>query len=118
MFPDKGEKNVILDFSAMETQVIPHFKGGEKEVAAQMYNDDLCRILRLQLAPGASVGEHTHEDSAEIIFALEGEAVVLYDGREERLVAGQCHYCPKGHTHTLRNEGPADFAAYAVVPQQ
>ncbi len=109
---------MILDFSTMETQVIPHFKGGEKEVAAQMHNDDLCRILRIRLAPGSSVGEHIHEDSAEIIFALEGEAVVLYDGREERLAVGQCHYCPKGHTHTLRNEGPTDFVAYAVVPQQ
>ena len=109
---------MILDFSTMETQVIPHFKGGEKEISARIYSDNLCRIQQIRIVPGASVGKHTHEDSAEIIFALEGAVLVTYDGREERLNAGQCHYCPKGHSHTLRNDGTVEFIAYAVVPQQ
>ncbi len=109
---------MILDFPTMEKKILPHFKGGEKEIAAQMFEDDVCRIMRIQLVPGSSVGKHVHEDSAEIIFALEGTAVVLYDGQKERLNVGQCHYCPKGHTHTLRNEGTVDFVAYAVVPRQ
>ncbi len=109
---------MILDFQTMQTSVIPHFKGGEKEVAAQMFSDGRVRILRGSLAPGATIGPHTHEDSSEIIYLLCGSGKVLIDGGEEPFTAGQCHYCPKGHTHSLVNDSGADLVFFAVVPQQ
>jgi len=108
---------MIFDFDAMETQLLPHFKDGEGALAAEMFADEHNRILRGRLVPGASVGLHTHTGSSEIIYVLSGEGKVLYDGAEERVRAGLCHYCPEGHTHTLINDSVADLLFFAVVPQ-
>ena len=107
-----------LDFLAMDENWLANFKGGEKGLLAKIYADEHNRIIRARLIAGATVGGHAHETGSEIIFALSGEATATTDGEEERLVAGQCHYCPKGHSHTLRNDGPEDFVFLAVVTQQ
>lgn len=43
---------MLIDFDAMQVNVIPHMRGGEKEVAARMYSDDLGKIMRGRLIPG------------------------------------------------------------------
>ncbi len=108
---------MILDFDAMKTESLPHFKGGEGALIAEMFADGRNRILRGRLVPGATIGLHTHTGSSEIIYFLSGCGSVLYDGAEERVAAGQCHYCPEGHTHTLRNDSDADLVFFAVIPQ-
>ena len=40
------------------------------------------------------------------------------DGAYEPLAAGSCHYCPKGHAHSLINDSAADLIFFAVVPEQ
>ncbi|MBO5473743.1 MAG: cupin domain-containing protein [Lachnospiraceae bacterium] len=109
---------MILNFDNIEEQVIPNFKGGEKEFKTHMHVDDHCKIMRAVLEPGASIGYHKHETDCEIIFMLEGTGVVLCEDHREILPAGSCHYCPKGCSHSLRNESDEAIAFYAVVPQQ
>lgn len=109
---------MLIDFEHMEETVIPNFKGGEKETAARMFVDSLGRIMCGRLIPGASIGLHTHETNSEIIYILEGTGKALYDDGCERLQAGACHYCPKGHTHSLINDSEADLRFFAVVPEQ
>lgn len=107
-----------IDFSAMEETVIPRFLDGEGVIHARMRVDELGKIMRGRLDPGSSIGYHTHESSSEIIYILAGTGKVLYDGEYEPLEPGDCHYCPKGHAHSLINdsEGPLEF--FAVVPNQ
>ncbi len=107
-----------IDFSALGDTVLPHFYGGEKELIAAMFSDEQNRILRGRLTPGAGIGLHRHEESSEIIYILEGHGYVLFDGQREPLEAGACHYCPKGHEHSLINDSDADLIFFAVVPQQ
>lgn len=109
---------MIIDFKVMEETVMPNFKGGEKQMAAKMFADEKNRIMLNRLVPGASVGLHTHEGSSEIVYILEGSAKVLYDGKEMRIEAGQAHYCPEGHEHSLINNTESDLVFFAVVPQQ
>ena len=109
---------MLIDFETMEETVIPHFKGGEKETAARMFFDGQNRIMRGVLIPGASIGLHTHETSSEIVYILSGKGAVLYDDGRETLGPGSCHYCPKGHTHSLINDGSEDLVFFAVVPEQ
>ena len=108
----------MIDFAAMEETVLHRFKDGEGDTVARMYADDLNRIMKSRLAPGCSIGLHTHDTSSEIIFILSGTGTALLDGREEILPPGSCHYCKKGQSHTLMNKGPEDLLFYAVVPQQ
>lgn len=109
---------MILNFDAIEEQRIPNFKGGEKLFKTHMYTDEACKIMRASLEPGATIGLHTHDTNSEIIFMLKGTGVVLYDDGREVLSAGNCHYCPRGHSHSLRNESDGEIEFYAVVPEQ
>ncbi len=76
---------MILNFDTIEEQIIPNFKGGEKEFRTHMYTDEACKIMRASLEPGAAIGVHTHEADCEMIFMLKGTGVVLYDGGTETL---------------------------------
>lgn len=107
-----------IDFNNMETIVHPHFKGGEKEMLAKMYFDGSNRIMHGCLPPGATIGLHNHETSSEAMYITSGVGHAIYDGETVNLVAGDVHYCPKGHSHTLINDGDSDLTFFAVIPQQ
>ena len=116
---------MIIDFSKMDVTVLPNFKGGEKEFAANMFFDGTNRIFKGRLVPGATIGMHTHDDSCEVIFVLEGNGTIVEmqpgcDQETAKAVsAGDCLYCPKGYTHSLRNTSAEDdLVFYAVVPKQ
>ena len=109
---------MILKFDQIELSHLPEFKGGEKELAANMFFDGTNRIFKGCLTPGASIGVHTHDDSCEVIFILEGCGSILEDGTKKAVQAGDCLYCPKGGSHSLVNDSDADLIFCAVVPKQ
>ena len=108
---------MIINFKEMKEVELKAFKGGTYALNAKTYADEHNKILRGRLIPGASVGMHAHDSSAEIIFIISGQAKSICDGKEELLFAGDCHYCPKGSEHCLINVGTDDLYFYAVVPQ-
>ena len=55
---------------------------------------------------------------AKVIYILKGKGKVLYQGEELEVSAGLCHYCPKGHAHSLINNSEEDLDFFAVVPLQ
>lgn len=105
-----------IDFSAIEEKAIPAFKGGEKEFNVRMYTDRDNKILKGRLIPGASIGLHTHEGNSEIMFITKGAGHVIFDGEKISLKAGDVHYCPEGHSHSLVNDSDAELEFSAVVP--
>lgn len=107
-----------IDFSTIEEKSIPSFKGGDKEFNVRMFVDGMNKIMKGRLVPGASIGLHTHEDNSEIMFITSGAGYVLFDGERVGLKAGDVHYCPKGHAHSLVNDGVEDLEFSAVVPLQ
>ena len=117
---------MILDFNKMEVTVLPNFKGGEKEFAANMFFDGTNRIFKGNLAPGASIGFHKHEGSCEMIFVLSGKGTLVEQSEDEaserqthEVLAGDCLYCPEGHSHSLVNSSvDEDLVFYAAVPKQ
>lgn len=109
---------MLLDFASMEETVHQNFKGGESQFSHRVFGDAHCRIMRGCLISGASIGTHSHETSCEIIYILSGTASIVCDGKPETLTVGQCHYCPKGSTHTMKNNGADELTFFAVVPEQ
>ena len=109
---------MLIEFDKMEEQTIPHFQGGEGAFLTKMRVDELGKILRGRLEPGSTIGLHTHDTSSEIIYILAGRGKVLCDGVYEPLSVGSCHYCPKGHSHSLINDSDALLEFFAVVPVQ
>ena len=109
---------MIFDFKNETPEILPHFKGGEGDFIAKIHFDGMNKILHGTLPPHATIGKHTHENDSEIIYILSGSGAVLDDGELMPLTAGDCHYCPKGHTHSLINNSEADLVFFAVVPVQ
>ena len=121
--PFKIFRCMIIDFNSIDLSVMPNFKGGEKELAANMFFDGTNRIFKGRLVPGATIGMHTHDDSCEVIFILEGSGTIVEGLAEDQRVlpvkAGDCLYCEKGQSHSLRNTAQAgDLVFYAVVAKQ
>lgn len=108
---------MIIDFNNIDEKVMPNFHKGEKELVTKMYIDENNKIMRGKLIPGASIGLHTHETNSEVIYILSGGGKVLYNGEYEEVRQGLCHYCPKGHAHSLINDSNEDLIFFAVVPQ-
>ncbi|MCQ2551639.1 MAG: cupin domain-containing protein [Clostridia bacterium] len=107
---------MLLDFKNLKSERLNNFKGGEKYVDAVMHVDEDNRIMYGALPPGGSIGLHTHEGTSEAIYVIKGNLKALYDGKEEYLSEGMCHYCEKGHTHTILNESAEDAQYFAVIP--
>ena len=77
-------------------------------------------VVKVTLAPGASCGSHDHTEDTELFYVLEGELCLLDDGIEHPLKAGDCEYCPVGHSHGAvnRSDKPASYLAvtFAAPP--
>ena len=108
---------MVIDFEKIAEAHLEGFKGGQGKLDTRNYVDDKVKIMYSTLRPGASTGLHTHEGNCEIIYILSGNGKVKYDDTEEKLSAGSCHYCPKGHSHSLINDGDEDLVFFAVVPE-
>ena len=108
----------MIKFDNMAEKRLESFKGGEGALCAKMITDELNNILLGRLEPGSSIGLQTHEDSSEIRYFIEGSGKVIHEGREERILSGDCHYCKRGEAHTVINDGAGDLVFFAVVPMQ
>lgn len=108
---------MIIAFKTIPETRLTAFKGGEKELVANMFTDEKTKIMRGHLEPGASIGYHKHEQNSEIILLLSGRGSVVYDGQKEELLPGMVHYCPMGHSHSLQNLSDEPLEFFAVVPE-
>ena len=108
---------MIINFEQMEEKRLPEFKGGAGDFVATMHTEALGKILYARFEPGSSIGLHPHETNSEIIYILSGTASIVYDETTEELTAGVCHYCPKGHSHSMSNRGEQDLVFFAVIPE-
>ena len=62
-------------------------------------------IARVEIAPGARAGRHTHPGD-EISYVIEGTGEILIDGRPPRQIkAGDGFVIPSGAKHDAHNTG-------------
>ena len=71
-----------IAFTDMEEEILPAFKGGEKEYRAKRYGDEACKIMSGRLIPGASIGYHKHTEDYEVIFITAGEGTAITARRD------------------------------------
>lgn len=109
---------MIIDFKSLNEDIIPNFKGGEKQFNIRQFNDPLNKIGIGTLELGASVGLHTHTDSCEIIYVISGSGTATHNGTTEKLYPGVCHYCPKGDSHSIVNDSNEPLIFFLSVNKQ
>lgn len=72
------------------------------------------RLFNLMiLAPGDSIGEHTHEGDNEIFYFLKGTGTYNDNGTLVKVGPGDTAICNDGELHGLVNDGdvPLEFIA-------
>lgn len=108
---------MILNLKNIPETHLVGFKGGEKELVANMFADAKIKIMQGHLEPGAGIGYHKHEQNCEVILLVSGRGHIRYDDTEEELLPGEVHYCPMGHSHSLQNNSDEPLTFFAVVPE-
>ncbi len=107
---------MILDFASMEPKPIQGFKGGLGTAQVKMHQDAQGKVAQITLPVGASIGQHVHDDSYEVVYVLSGEGT-CYDGDEVYpLSAGMVQYCPHGEGHSIVNTGTEPLRLLGVIP--
>lgn len=109
---------MLIDFKTMDEVTIPNLNDGQGCVSAKMFGDPATKIMISKLPVGCSIGLHHHASSSEINYVISGTGKAICDGIEEQLSAGDCHYCPKGCSHSIINVGTDDLILFTVVPEQ
>lgn len=106
-----------IDFSKLKEVTVPHMNGGKGECRARMYMDKSGKVILSVLPKGSSIGTHLQKTSNDANYIISGECKATDNGVEETLKAGDVHYCPKGHEHSIVNTGDGNLVLFAVVTE-
>lgn len=69
-----------------------------------------------EVAPGGYTPRHTHDWEHEV-YVLAGEGVVLENGQDKPISAGNCIYVPPNEDHQFRNTGSENLKFLCLVPR-
>ncbi|GAB1484226.1 cupin domain-containing protein [Treponema sp.] len=101
---------MIVHRSEMKTELKEKMRGGEGITSlvhlvdgASMKNARL--LSEITLPPGASIGEHSHENETEYYIILSGTGVVVDDGIEKTVAQGDVVITGNGASHSIMNKG-------------
>ena len=108
---------------AFEPVMKQNLRGGDGEAkffASPLPQEGACvqTAARIELAPGASIGFHKHEDDEEVYAIVSGEGTYFYDGGEAPARSGDIFTTLQGMSHGLRNDGASPLVLFAVVAKR
>ena len=107
--------------SEIQGQVLPNFKSGVGEVTMfHFLTEQEARgtgrlFSKTVIKPGNSIGLHQHDGDMEAYYILKGSALVLDNGSEVILEAGDCNVCPDGQSHSIQNVGGEDLEYISII---
>ena len=61
-------------------------------------------LVEVVLAPGGAILPHSHPDTDEVVYALEGQCRVALDETCSALTPGACAFAPRQVVHAIRND--------------
>jgi len=112
---------MIKKKSEIQGKVTTNLRGGKGDITMfHFLTEQEVRgagrlFAKFVVEPGNSIGAHMHEGEMEAFYVLKGKGLVLDDGAEVILEAGDCHICPDGHTHSIKNIGEDSLEFIAIV---
>ena len=80
-------------------ELVPYAEG--KIVNMDVVHNDKMKLVVMAFDEGTSLSEHAAPGEA-IIFALDGEAVIGYEGKDQALRAGENFHFAKGGLHAVK----------------
>jgi len=81
---------------------INRFRGRFFEV---LQETDRTQTAVMTIGPGRDAGPEEIHEADQIVYVVEGEAVVRVEGSEHQVQAGACVLIPGGARHHVKNSG-------------
>ncbi len=105
----------------MKREPLPNCHGGKgtldwtEVINSKRNGESNCRFIHDDvMPPGASVGEHLHEDDEEYYYILSGTGLMKLDGKSYRVGKGDLTVVRPGGRHGLENTGDEDLRFIVV----
>ncbi|MBL7070875.1 MAG: cupin domain-containing protein [Candidatus Omnitrophica bacterium] len=114
---------MIKKKSEQVTEVRKNMRGGPGEVLIRHHfkreeiNAPSRLCAELTLAPGSGIGEHDHVNEDEVYIIQQGKGVIVDNGKEVEIEAGDAILTGKGSSHSIKNVGDTDLIVTAVIMQ-
>lgn len=101
-------------------QTKQNLRGGAGEATLRYYlgaEDAVhCSMAaHITLNPGCGIGEHPHNEDAELYVILSGKAMANDNGEPVELSAGDAMWTANGERHSLHNHTESPTVLLAVV---
>lgn len=112
---------MIKRIDEMKTEIREQMRGGKgsAEIIHILNKEEMKGKVRLfakiVLNPGCSIGTHQHVDEEEAYYILEGTGLVVEDGNERQVKAGDVILTGGGASHSIENNGDKPLIFMAVV---
>jgi len=112
---------MIIKSDERNTRIAEDMRGGKGAITFYDLTNEASRVKHIRLLseivvkPGDSVGEHSHEDEAEVFFCLSGEGLVFDDGAYVPFLPGDVHFTTGNNPHGIKNEGTEDLRFLALI---
>ena len=104
-------KETYMNENIRLAELLPTQDG--KIVNMDLAHNDGMKFALMSFAAGTGLDEHAAPGDA-LVFALEGEAIVGYEGTEHRIHAGENFKFDKGGRHYVRADQPFKMALLLV----
>lgn len=79
-----------------------------------LYTGHNLQLVLMTLAPGAEIGEETHQDRDQFFRVETGQGEITIDGTTHRVAADFAMIVPAGARHNVRCVGAAPLKLYTL----
>lgn len=112
---------MIARNTALTKEIREQMRGGKGAVEIEhwfkpdAFGAKVRLCARMTLAPGCSIGTHTHNGEDEIYLVLSGEGSIQENGEWVPIRAGDAILTGKGGSHGVENNGKEPLVIAAVI---
>jgi len=105
----------------MQPELRENMRGGKGAVTLEhwfkpeAFGAKIRLCTRMTLAPGSSIGSHTHDGEDEIYLVLAGSGLIQENGEWVPIQTGDAILTGKGGTHGVENNGTEPLVIAAVI---
>jgi len=111
---------MIIRRNEMKNEIREQMRGGNGSTQLTHLVDceketNVRLLAEMTLAPGASIGNHSHESEAEYFLILSGSGTVNDNGVDTLVNAGDVVITKDGASHNIANTGNVPLVFHAVI---
>ncbi|MBU4541146.1 MAG: cupin domain-containing protein [Firmicutes bacterium] len=112
---------MIEQSKSKRQEIKQNMRGGQGDVViTHITNNEIlgenCRLFaQITVKPGDSIGEHQHLGEREIFYFLQGQGIVVDNGRESEIGPGDVMVTPDQGSHSVYNNGQEDLIFMALI---